>query len=411
MAKTERSAAAHPAIEVRALGEGSLELLMYGEIGGYAEDRDERICAAKVARVLSEARGVQSIHLRINSPGGDAFEGVAIHNLLAQHPARIEVDIDAYALSAASLIAMAGDHIRMADNALMMVHDPWTVAVGNGEDLLETAAKLDKMADVMARTYAARCGQPVEDVRRMMAAETWLTADDALAAGFCDEVREPAVRMAACALTDETLARFRAAPDQLRSLLSGDEETAAPPTDTVSAEAQAPAMPGNDGDPMDNLLKALGVKSEAEACVVVAERERVTAAVLAATETKDIAAALASIEQLKAQATESVKLAARLASLEADTAKRERETVIARMSESGKLPPSLHDWARSLSAEQLAVFEAAAPAAKAPAAPPVANSGEPVLSEEDERLIRAHGTDRAAFIAQRKRELSRKASA
>lgn len=408
MAKTERGAAAHPAIEVRALGEDSLELLMYGEIGGHAEDSDERICAARVARVLSEARGVQSIHLRINSPGGDAFEGVAIHNLLAQHPARIEVDIDAYALSAASLIAMAGDTIRMADNALMMIHDPWTVAIGNGEDLLETAVKLDKMADVMARTYAARCGKSVEDMRQMMAAETWLTAQDALAAGLCDEVREPAMRMAACALTDETLARFRAAPEQLRALLG--TESNQPMGGTVQPAAIEPDKPGNEVA-MENLLKALGVKSEAEACVVVAERERVTASVLAATETKDISAALATIAQLKAQAGESVKLAARLASLEAETVKRDREATIARLSESGKLPPALHDWARSLSAEQLVAFEAAAPAAKAPVAPPAANNGDPILSAEDERLIKLHGTDRAAFVARRKLELARKASA
>lgn len=394
MAKSKKPATKRPAVEVRPLGEGSLELLMYGEIGGYAEDSDERICAARVARVLAESPGVKSIHLRINSPGGDAFEGVAIHNLLAQHPARIEVDIDAYALSAASLVAMAGDNIRMADNALMMIHDPWTVAIGSSADMADTSARLGKMADVMARTYAARCGKSVDDMRALMAAETWLTAQDALAAGLCDEVREPAVRMAACPMTPETMARFRAAPEALRSLLLGDEVTAAPATDTVSAQAIAPAQPGKVGDTMSQLLKLLGAEDEASAVVALSELNKVQAAAIAE---RDTLAA-----KLTAAQAESTKLAERIAALESERVHAEHEALIASLSEAGKLPPSLHDWARSQSLDCLRAYGEKAPSAKPAIQPPV--SDEVALTEEDLRVMAQHGITRDQFIAARKAE-------
>ena len=157
-------------------------------IGGWDP---EDVHASDVARVLSELRDARNIVVRINSPGGDAFEGVAIHNLLTAHPADIEVRIDGMALSAASVIAMAGDKIMMARNAMMMIHDPWTFAAGDSKRLREEADRLDKVAGAIASTYAARTGSTADEARATMANETWLTAEEALSQGFCTEIVEP----------------------------------------------------------------------------------------------------------------------------------------------------------------------------------------------------------------------------
>ena len=96
--------------------------------------------------------------------------------------------IDGVAASAASLIAMAGDRIVAAPNAMLMIHNPWGLLVGTAAKMRETADQLDRVCDVTASTYAARTGQDVEDIRAWMMAERWMTAHEALARGFVDEI-------------------------------------------------------------------------------------------------------------------------------------------------------------------------------------------------------------------------------
>jgi ATP-dependent Clp protease protease subunit len=156
---------------------------------------------------------VDVINLHINSPGGQVFDGVAIYNSLKNHPARIEVDIDSVAASIASVIAMAGDEIRIAANGMMMIHDPMGRVAGNSADMRKAADLLDQVQQVIASTYAKRTGKKDAQIKDMMSAETWMTAAEALEMGFADLVTDEQ-RIAACSGFDFS-AEFRRAPAHL----------------------------------------------------------------------------------------------------------------------------------------------------------------------------------------------------
>lgn len=132
------------------------------------------------------AIGDKPVTVQINSPGGDYFEGLGIYNVLAQHPQQVTVEILALAASAASVIAMAGDEIRMAKAAMMMIHNTQWVAIGDRHLMRETADIMQKFDAVAADLYADRSGVTPERAAEMMDAETWLSGKDAVADGFAD---------------------------------------------------------------------------------------------------------------------------------------------------------------------------------------------------------------------------------
>lgn len=175
--------------EVKAQGTAA-SLSIYDEIGGFG------INATAFIEQLTALGDVSDITLYINSPGGSVQDGVAIYNALKRHPAHIAVEVVGWALSMASYVAMAGDVIRMADNALMMIHAPWLQSSGNADELRKSANLLDKVASSMVSAYAQKSGQREEKIVSIMAEETWFTASEALAAGFADEISAP-VQMAA----------------------------------------------------------------------------------------------------------------------------------------------------------------------------------------------------------------------
>lgn len=131
---------------------------------------------------------VDHIDLHLNSPGGDAWEGVAIANVLRQHRADVTVWVDGIAASAAGVIAMAGDEVVMGIGAQMMVHDAWTVAIGNAAELRKEAEVADSVSNSIASAYAAKAGGTASDWRTVMQAETWYTAEEAVAAKLADRV-------------------------------------------------------------------------------------------------------------------------------------------------------------------------------------------------------------------------------
>ena len=139
-----------------------------------------------LGRIVAEL-DVDLIHLYVNSPGGSAWDGVAIMNALRRHRARVEVTVDWLAASAASLICMAGDHITMNASAQMMIHDASGLAWGNAQTMHDTAALLDKLSDSYADAYAKRAGGPRARWRDVMRLETWYTAEEAVLAGLADE--------------------------------------------------------------------------------------------------------------------------------------------------------------------------------------------------------------------------------
>ncbi|MCW1916002.1 Clp protease ClpP [Luteolibacter sp. GHJ8] len=134
-------------------------------------------------RKLAET-DAEEIHLHINSPGGSVFEGVAIYNLLAGHEAEVIVHIDGLAASIASVIALAGDTIHIAENGMVMIHNPSVVAWGDSTMMRKQAEILDKIRDAILNTYETRTRMGREDLSAEMEAETWYSADEAIKAGF-----------------------------------------------------------------------------------------------------------------------------------------------------------------------------------------------------------------------------------
>jgi len=154
-------------------------VLMYDEIGGWG------IAASAFCQDLAGITA-KNITLKMNSPGGNVFDGCTIHNALKDHPACVNVQVDGLAASIASVIAMAGDKITMAKNAMMMIHCAWAGVYGNAAEMTKTAAVLAKIDSTLVDTYSARTGTGKRAVKQMMDDETWMTADEALKAGFCD---------------------------------------------------------------------------------------------------------------------------------------------------------------------------------------------------------------------------------
>lgn len=130
------------------------------------------------------------IRLHINSPGGEVYEGITMLNALRNHRARVVAVVDGLAASAASFLAAGADEVVMGRNSQLMIHDAWGLGIGNAEDMREIASRLDKISDNIASVYADKAGGSVADWRAAMLAETWYSADEAVAAGLADRVEE-----------------------------------------------------------------------------------------------------------------------------------------------------------------------------------------------------------------------------
>jgi ATP-dependent Clp endopeptidase proteolytic subunit ClpP len=164
-----------------------VDLLVYGYIAEAAV-WSEDVGAKEFREALSAHKDVKRINVRINSGGGDAFAGIAIHSMLKAHQAEVVCFVEGLAGSAASLIAMAGDRIVMATGSMIMIHNPSALAVGEASDLRQTADVLDKLRDSLVSIYRARTGKTAEELQTLLDAETWLGAEEAVAEGFADEV-------------------------------------------------------------------------------------------------------------------------------------------------------------------------------------------------------------------------------
>ena len=160
-----------------------------GEISLLAEIGPEwmgGVSAGMIDAALKAIGSTAPVRVVLNSPGGDAFEGIAIYNLLAAHPANVTVQVIGMAASAASIVAMAGDRIEMGEAASMMIHSAWGLVVGNAADMTDFSSFLNMIDTSVAELYANRSGQSFEDVLAMMKAETWMNGKDAVDKGFAD---------------------------------------------------------------------------------------------------------------------------------------------------------------------------------------------------------------------------------
>lgn len=173
-------------IQVRAAGERRAEVLIHETIG--ENWYGDGLTAKRFARDLKALGEIDQILVRINSPGGAVFDGIAIYNTLKAHGATIEVFVEGLAASIASVIAMAGHTIRVGHGAMFMVHNPWTIAMGDADDMREVADMLDKVGESLIDIYHTRTGLEVAELRKLLDAETWLTAAEAVEKNFADEV-------------------------------------------------------------------------------------------------------------------------------------------------------------------------------------------------------------------------------
>lgn len=265
------------------------EILIYDDIGtGFWT---EGVTAQGFLRELRALGRIDSLDIRINSNGGSVFDGVAIYNALRQHPARKVVHVDGIAASIASIIAMAGDEIRMGEGAWMMIHDPAGLAMGGADEMRATADLLDQIKDQLIGIYATRTGLADADIAEMMAAETWMDAASAIDKKFADVLSEP-VRMAAHAAMD----RFKHVPENLIRA-----STPSPAHVPGLVEQQAPTSVK--GTVMPTTLKQLQDRAAEHQAAALGIQERVTNEARAATATELAAmeAHLQEVESAKAE--------------------------------------------------------------------------------------------------------------
>lgn len=223
-------------LRVENAADGRVELFIYDHIDSDADEFWGGVSSAMVRDALPASGDVT---VRINSPGGDVREGIAILNCLRLHNGSVRVQVDGLAASAASFIAMAGDEIVMMPNTEMMIHDGSMITWGNAADLRADAEFLDRVSDNIASVYAARAGGEVAGWRARMLAETWYSAQEAVDARLADSVMElpPASKGKAAAAVlgntwDLPYARYagrRDAPDPVVAGVTPDtDDTPAP---------------------------------------------------------------------------------------------------------------------------------------------------------------------------------------
>lgn len=191
---------------------GAADIFIYEEIGGFG------VTAKQFAEDLKALGDVSHINLRIHSPGGDVFEGIAIYNLLRNHPADITVYIDGVAASMASVVAMAGDRVVMPENAMMMIHKPWGISGGNAGDMRDYADLLDKVETVLIPAYARKTGKSAQEITAMLEDETWMDGKECLKHGFADELL-PSVR-AMARIESKRTGDFLHMPETIKGMIT-----------------------------------------------------------------------------------------------------------------------------------------------------------------------------------------------
>ncbi|WP_043309554.1 head maturation protease, ClpP-related [Pseudomonas sp. ML96] len=270
---------------IRDLGEGddkTIEVYIYGEIGFWG------ITSGDFIRDLTDKDdGVSTVVVHFDTIGGDLFDGIAIHNTLRALGERCIARIDGACFSAGSVAACGAHRVEMADNAMLMIHNPWTFIAGDSEELRKTADMMDKAAEGIVASYQHRALN-VDDaeLRRMINDTTWLTAGEALAHGFVDEVLGAGQPLANNAALGKILNRYRNVPEAARKLLAQEDPPADPPEPiapepepephspaaaALAAQLTADCVAAGLADCAPALIKASGLKDEA---AVKAELDR-----------------------------------------------------------------------------------------------------------------------------------------
>lgn len=202
--------------EIKAQGN---ELMLYGAIGSYYDELDGK----KIVEQIGAMTG--NITVRVNSPGGDVFDGIAIMNALKKHgeeKGKVTVVVEALAASIASVIAIgAADELVMSEGSYLMVHNPWTIAIGDATEFEQVAGVLRQLAGTLAGIYARKSGKSKEEMQALMDAETWIDSAKALELGFADKAEGEE----AASVENFDLSMFDNVPETLRIAAKGTKPT------------------------------------------------------------------------------------------------------------------------------------------------------------------------------------------
>lgn len=254
-----------PYYTIKALGPTAAEIHIYGKIGeSYSEESmTARALVAELAGMTGKALTVY-----INSPGGSVIDAAAIYSALNRHTMPVSIIVDGWALSAASLIAMAGQSLTMGTASLLMLHNPSAIAYGNADDFRKSADALDAVRQTMISVYAAKSGADEATVAGWLDAETWFDADAAITAKLADAKAETTARPAPA-----PTAQFRNLPAAYAAYIQPDpqdhvmtpDQTVLPPDPTPAVAATAAAAP-------DPVVTAADIKAQISA-IIAAERQ------------------------------------------------------------------------------------------------------------------------------------------
>ncbi|OCW22350.1 head maturation protease, ClpP-related [Pseudomonas sp. S3E12] len=204
----------------------SIEIFVYGEIGAWGVTANQFV---QDLRAMDD--GASPVIVAFNSIGGDLFDGLAIHNALSRLGERCTGRIDALAASAASVAVCGAHRVVIAANAMLMIHNPYTFTGGDAEDFRRVADVLDQTLEAIIAAYKAKAPDIDEaELRRMVNAETWLTANEAVALGLADEVGD-GLKVSACLGQGSVLQRFQHAPPELLAQLDEEPEAELPEPD------------------------------------------------------------------------------------------------------------------------------------------------------------------------------------
>jgi ATP-dependent Clp endopeptidase proteolytic subunit ClpP len=182
-----------------------------GPIGGWD------VSGSEFLRELKDLGDVDSIDLRIHSPGGSVLDGWAIANGIKNHPAHVVARVEGLAASMGSVVLMSADEIEVPQNAYVMIHNVSGGAFGEADELESMAALMRKLQDDVTDFYANATGKDREEIAEMMAAETWMNGEDAVEHGFATRVLEP-VKAAACADLETLVSKFENVPEAVLEL-------------------------------------------------------------------------------------------------------------------------------------------------------------------------------------------------
>ncbi len=246
-------------------GKGGGEILIYGVIGRSSwGDKEGYVPAKEFITALDKmvAAGPGDVHIRINSPGGDVWDGTAIYNGILKHRDRCYCTVEGVAFSMASVIALAGRECRMYDTAQIMIHNPKTFAYGEEKDFEQTLRGLKTAKTALMKAYTGKSGKSDQEVSDAMSATTWMTADEAKEFGFVDVViSDEAPSIAACFDMAAWQDYYRNGTP-LPELVSGE---AVPVPDLNEDGEQAPVT-GGDAPQEDKSMPKLTAKEIREAC-------------------------------------------------------------------------------------------------------------------------------------------------